>query len=153
MANDAGTEVPVLTITRVFEAPREKVFDAWLDPVQLAKWMGPGNVRAEIDLVDAKVGGRYRIVMHPEPGMTPVVGGVYREIKRPERLVFTWKWEGAHPDGSAGVDTLVTLTFADRNGKTEMTLRHEGFESVQSRDSHDHGWSGSFDKLADAVKT
>ena len=151
MANATAAEAKVLVIKRVFDAPREAVFDAWLDPAQLAKWMGPRGVRAEVDALEAKVGGRYRIVMHPEPGMTPVVGGEYREIARPERLVFTWQWETGGPNDTPGANTLVTLTFTDVGGKTEMTMHHEGFESADSRNSHEHGWSGSFDKLAELL--
>src|SRR5688572_22323983 len=93
-AGDAST---TLVMKRSFDAPREKVFDAWMDPKQLGKWMGPSGVRAEAPLLEPKVGGRYRIVMHLDSGATPAVGGVYREIARPDRLVFTWAWETPHP--------------------------------------------------------
>lgn len=151
MAAKAEAETWLLTISRNFEAPREAVFDAWLDASQLAKWMGPRGVRAEIDLVEPRVGGRYRIIMHPKSGGTPTVSGVYREISRPDRLVFSWTWENAHPDGSAGVETIVTVTFEDDAGRTKMTLQQEGLETKETRDSHEHGWSGSFDKLAEAL--
>ena len=140
-----------LVMTRVFDAPREKVFDAWVDGKQLSKWMGPQGVTANAEVAEGKVGGRYRIVMHIPTGDKPAVGGVYREIKRPERLVFTWTWETQHPGGMSGHETLVTLTFRDVGGKTEMTMRHEGFESAESRDNHNQGWTGSFDKLAEAL--
>lgn len=151
MATEAEADPSVLIVSRNFDAAREAVFDAWLDAAQLAKWMGPRGVRAEIALVEPRVGGRYRIIMHPESGGTPTVSGVYREISRPGRLVFSWTWENAHPDGSAGVETIVTLTFEDEEGKTKMTLRQEGHETKESRDSHEHGWSGSFDKLSEAL--
>ena len=151
MAAEAKAEALVLIVSRKFEAPREAVFDAWLDPVQLSQWMGPRGVRAEIDYVEPKIGGRYRIIMHPESGGTPTVGGVYREISRPDRLVFSWRWENAHPDGSAGIETMVTVTFEEESGLTKMTLRQEGHETKESRDSHEHGWAGSFDKLAEAL--
>jgi uncharacterized protein YndB with AHSA1/START domain len=151
MTNKAEAEGLVLIVSRSFDAPREVVYDSWLDAAQLAKWMGPRGVRAEIDTVEPKVGGRYRIIMHPESGGTPTVSGVYREISRPDRLVFSWTWENAHPDGSAGVETIVTLTFEEDGGKTKMTLRQEGLETQESRDSHEHGWSGSFDKLREAI--
>ncbi len=86
MGNEAATEESVLVVSRSFEASREAVFDAWLEATQLAKWMGPHGVRAEIDALEPKVGGRYRIIMHLEPGGTPTAGGVYREISRPDRL-------------------------------------------------------------------
>jgi uncharacterized protein YndB with AHSA1/START domain len=147
----AGEAPITLVLKRVFDAPREKVFDAWIDPRQLGAWMGPRGVRAEAPVLEAKVGGRYRVVMHMDSGQTPAVGGVYREIARPERLVFTWAWEGEHPGGVANHETLVTLTFRDVGGKTEMTMRHDGFENDAARDSHSHGWNGSFDKLGEML--
>ena len=151
MAKEAETDALVLVVSRGFEAPREVVFDAWLSAGQLANWMGPHGVRAEIEVVEPKVGGQYRIIMHPESGGTPTVSGFYREISRPDRLVFSWTWENAHPDGSPGVETIVTVTFEDEGDKTKMTLRQEGFETKESRDSHEHGWTGSFDKLAKSL--
>ena len=141
-----------LVITRSFDAPRERVFDAWLDPVGIGKWIGPRNIRAEALESSPKVGGNYRIQMRGTDGSDgPIVSGIYREIVRPERLVFTWAWETAHSQGMPGGETIVTLTFRERGGKTEMTLRHEGFPAKESRDSHDKGWNGSFDKLAELL--
>jgi uncharacterized protein YndB with AHSA1/START domain len=141
-----------LLITRTFAASRERVFDAWLDPKQIAKWIGPRTVRPEVTEMFAKGGGRYRIHMRRDDGADgPVVGGQYREILRPERLVFTWMWESAHPMGHEGHETTITLTFRDLGGKTEMTLRQEIFDSKDSRDSHSQGWTASFDKLAEML--
>ena len=141
-----------LVITRSFDAPRERIFDAWLDPAQIAKWIGPRSIRAETLESSAKVGGLYRIHMRGTDGSDgPIVSGVYREIVRPERLVFSWAWETAHSQGMAGDETVVTLIFRERGGKTEMILRHEGFATKESRDSHDKGWNGSFDKLAELL--
>ena len=144
----------VLVITRVFDAPRERVFDAWLDPDQaIAKWIGPRSVAAEALELTPKTGGHYRIHMRGADGSGgPTVAGVYREISRPERLVFTWKWETGHPMGAAGQETLITLTFrALAPAKTEMTLRHELFETKDSRDSHNQGWNASFEKMAELL--
>ena len=71
--------------------------------------------------------------------------------ERPERLVFTWAWETDHPGGMSGKETLVTVIFRDVGGKTEMTLRHEFFESQESRDSHNGGWNASFEKFSEAL--
>ena len=154
MANPATQSASAdltLLITRTFNAPREAVFDAWLDPKQIGKWIGPRNISAEAKELTAKPGGCYRIFMRGSDGKGPIVGGVYREIVRPERLVFTWMWETGHPMGLAGHETLVTLTFRELGAKTEMTMRHEHFESKEARDSHNQGWSGSFDKLAEVL--
>jgi uncharacterized protein YndB with AHSA1/START domain len=141
-----------LVMTRSFDAPRERVFDAWLDPTQIATWIGPRSVRAETMELSPKPGGRYRIHMRGVDGSDgPIVSGNYREIVRPERLVFTWAWETAHARGMPGDETIITLTFRERAGKTEMTLRQEGFSVKESRDSHNQGWNGSFDKLAELL--
>jgi uncharacterized protein YndB with AHSA1/START domain len=74
------------------------------------------------------------------------VHGVYREIVIPDRLVFTWNWEGGPPFGS---DTLVTLEFHDAAGGTEIVLTHERFETEQARDEHTKGWHGCLEKLSE----
>ena len=141
-----------LVITRTFDAPRERVFDAWLDPEQIGKWIGPRSIRAEVMELTQQVGGRYRIHMRRTDGSSgPIIAGIYREIVRPERLVFTWAWQTEHSQGMPGDETVITLIFRERGGKTEMTLRHEGFPTKESRDSHNQGWNGSFDKLAETL--
>jgi uncharacterized protein YndB with AHSA1/START domain len=92
-----------LVITKTFDAPRERVFDAWLDPKIISQWIGPRSISAEAQLLEPRVGGRYRIFMRGSDGKGPMVGGIYREIKRPERLVFTWAWEEDHPHGTPGL--------------------------------------------------
>ncbi len=129
-----------LEITRRFEAPPECVFDAWLSKAW-GSWIGPRTIRGEVTLLEPKVGGRYRIVMHRPDETTLAVEGVYREIERPTRLVLTWVWQ----DGS--VETVITLSFRPAGTGTEMTIRHEGFSSAERRDSHVNGWNGSFEKL------
>jgi uncharacterized protein YndB with AHSA1/START domain len=79
------------------------------------------------------------------------LGGVYREIVAPERLVFTHAWDNAQ--GVPGHETLVTVTFVERSGKTDMTFRQAVFESVGERDGHQGGWTECFDKLAQHLKT
>ena len=74
------------------------------------------------------------------------LGGVYREIVEPERLVFTHACDDA--DGKPGHEMLVTVTLADQCGKTKLTFRQAFFESVDSRDEHAGGWAACFDKLA-----
>ena len=100
---------PPLVVTRIFAAPRERVFKAWTDPNQLSRWFGPSDeytAKAEIDL---RVGGAYRLEMHHSGGNVHTVVGTYREIIPPEKLSFTWQWEG-----SPAPDTLVTIDFVCR---------------------------------------
>jgi glutathione S-transferase len=137
-----------LQVSRFIRAPREKVFDAFVTRQGLAAWMGPRSLTVPEASVDARVGGRYRVVMRARDGSTYVVGGVYRELARPERLVFTWRWEGAD---MPGVETLVTVRFAQREGGTQLTVHHTGFPDAGMRDSHGQGWNSSLNKLIDLL--
>ena len=134
-----------LTMTRRFDAPPPRVFEAWLDPEQVAQWMGPRGVRARVSQLDARVGGSYAITMLMSDGKAVEVGGSYREITRHTRLVFTWKWQHDMQD------TLVTLTFRPVGKATDMTIEHSGFTSAETRDNHNQGWAGCFDKLAELL--
>ena len=134
-------EYPVtLEMTRHFDAPPEHVFDAWLQK-SWGDWAGPPGVKGEVTLLEPRVGGHYRVVMHTPNGGTLTVGGVYKEIVRPSRIVMSWKWE--HEDA----DTLLTLSFQARNGGTDLTLHHTGFAAAERRDGHNLGWIGTLDKL------
>ena len=77
------------------------------------------------------------------------VGGVYREIIPPERIVSTHAW--LSPDGTPGHETLMTVDLAARGDRTEMTFRQTGFESVEERDGHRDGWSECFDRLEEQL--
>jgi uncharacterized protein YndB with AHSA1/START domain len=136
----------VLEMRRPIRASREKVFDAWTDPQQLKEWFAVSEGFATpIAEVDLKVGGRYRLGMKA-PGDNPllVVGGIYREIVRPERLVFTWRWESGDP---LEPETLVTVEFLEHHGITEVILKHELFTGMPQRDKHGEGWAGCLDNL------
>ncbi len=142
-----------LTLTRTIRAPRAKVFEAFVNPDLLRKWFGPRGHTVAETTIDAKVGGHYRIVMQPAAGKTFTVGGVYREIAPPSRLVFTWKWEGE--DMGAMGETLVTVTLNERRGEhgveTEVQLQHAGFPAPEAKAAHNDGWSSSLNCLVDLV--
>ena len=135
-----------LTLTRVFDAPRELVFEVWTEPEHLARWWGPTGFTTpscEIDLVE---GGRWRTRIHNATnGLRLRSSGVYQEIRRPERLVFTFAWEIA---GSRAPDMLVTVTFADFDGRTEMTFHQTPFDSIAQQNDHIDGWIQCFADLA-----
>lgn len=139
-----------LVLTRMLDAPREAVFAAWTDAQQMSRWMGPGAIRAEVETMDARIGGSYRIVFHGthNPSGMNIVHGVYREIVPPSRLVFTWAWEEDMATHRLGHESIVTVTLRAIGSRTELTLRHEKLESKESRDSHLHGWDGCLDKFA-----
>jgi uncharacterized protein YndB with AHSA1/START domain len=133
---------PPLIVTRIFAAPRDRVFKAWTDPNQLARWFSPADdytVKAQVDL---RVGGTYRLEMRHSGGNVMAVFGTYREVIVPEKLSFTWQWEGG-----AGPDTLVTIDFAPVGNSTEITMTHQKFTDLETRDKHNDGWLGCFGRL------
>ena len=144
----AGPADRELVITRVFDAPRGLVFKAWTGPEHLECWQGaPRGFTVTAHKMEVRPGGAYRVCMRSPEGVDHWLQGVYREIVEPERLVFTHVWLDAQ--GRPGKETLVTITFAERGGKTELTLHQTGFKSVESRDGHKGGWTSTFDRLAD----
>jgi uncharacterized protein YndB with AHSA1/START domain len=149
MATTKPSLEAIIHITRTFAAPREKVFRAWTEPQELKKWWaaGPGYT-TPIAEVDLRVGGRYRLGMKPpDKDVVHIVGGAYREVQRPSRLVYTWVWEGSSAPG-----TLVTVEFRDQGASTEVTLVHEPFADSQSREQHLAGWTGCLDRLTNLVE-
>jgi len=143
-ANVAMDTVPALRLTRSFSAPREAVFKAWTDPEELAKWFGPTGITARDVKVDLRPGGNYSLMMVGEKGTHPL-SGVYREIKAPERLVFSWIWGAGDLDG---VEMQVTVEFEDtKDGGTMLTLTHERLPSLEASEHHTQGWTGCLDSL------
>ena len=138
-----------LVITRVLDAPRSLVFKVWTQPEHLARWWGPKGFTAPSCKMDLRPGGAWRACIRSPEGTEHRMQGSYREIVEPERLVFTFAWED--DEGESGHQTLVTVTFAEQDGKTRLTFHQATFESVESRDSHHGGWSETFDRLADYV--
>jgi len=145
----AETQTPTaLRITRTLRAPREKVFRAWTDPQAIARWFAPGDdFRTTVFELDLRPGGRYSIEML-QGDQPHRVAGTYVEIRPPERLVFTWKWE--NEPAHAG-ESLVTLELFDRGGSTELVLTHDRIAEQASRDEHEKGWGGCLARLENFV--
>jgi uncharacterized protein YndB with AHSA1/START domain len=118
---------------RVFDAPRELVFDAWTKPEHLRRWFGREGDELIICEVDLRPGGRYRFVWRLREGGEMGLGGEYREVVRPERFVATEVFEGDEMEVMGG-GTLNTTTFEERDGKTLMTITSL-YRSREARDS------------------
>ena len=150
-----------IVITRVFDAPRELVFDAWTKPEHLTAWWAPKGCTTPHCTVDLRAGGSFHYCMRLPDGRDIWGIGLYREIVRPERIVYAdWfadekgnKVLPSHYGMSAGhpAETLVTVTFVQRGRGTQLTLRHSIPESVQEREATGQGWSEMLDRLADHV--
>jgi len=136
----------MLLVSRTYRATRERVFRAWTDPEELRKWFAVGEgFTTPIAEVDLRVGGRYRLGMQP-PGDDGVliVGGTYRQILPPEKLVFTWRWESPNDDEP---ETLVTVEFHEQEAATEVVILHERFADAAQREQHRGGWAGCLNQL------
>jgi uncharacterized protein YndB with AHSA1/START domain len=142
---NARTADDELLITRTFDAPASVLFALWSDPKHMKRCMGPENFTCPEAEIDFRVGGAYRAMIKSAEHGENWFGGVYREIERNRRLVFTFAWDNDGP--SAGAETLVTITFEERDGKTVQTFHQRPFRDVERRDSHVGGWSEAFDKL------
>jgi uncharacterized protein YndB with AHSA1/START domain len=100
-------------ITRVFDAPRRLVFEAWTRPEHLMRWWGPRDLTLSRCEVDLRPGGAWRFVLRALDGNEYGFGGEYREILPPERLVYTFRF-----DGAPGAEAVETLSFVEKDGKT-----------------------------------
>lgn len=143
-----------LQLTRVFDAPRELVFRAWTDPNQFQQWFGAAACEGsslESAKMDARVGGKYRLQMRRADGEYFTTVGIYREVKPPERLVFTWQFEKDGAGDQFGEveppEMLVTVDFKARGTQTELVLTHEKFASEESRNRHEEGWTRCLEQL------
>ncbi|MDU8945335.1 SRPBCC family protein [Ovoidimarina sediminis] len=129
-----------LKVTQQIAAPPERVFDAWLDPRMLTKFITPDPGFAEPEVSnDPREGGRFDIIMKADRDLPH--WGIYKVIDRPKRLVFTWVSEWSLED------SVVTLTFAPKDGGTEVTLVHERFKNEEIRDNHERGWGSILARL------
>lgn len=137
----------VLVIERVFDAPRQLVFDAWTQSEHMAKWWGPRGFKSTVLRNELRPGGAYRIHMLGPDG-DHWNQGVYREVVPPERLVMVGSWADAQGNPTRP-ETTLTLIFEELAGKTKLTLHNAIFESTTARDMHNSGWSSALDCLAE----
>jgi uncharacterized protein YndB with AHSA1/START domain len=136
-----------LTLTRLYDAPRDLTFRAWTQPEHLRRWSAPHGFTIPFADGDLRPGGAWHATMIAPDGTAHRLVGTYRDIVPPARLVFSHAWLGA--DGTPGVETRVTVTFEDRGGRTLLTLVQSGFGSVDSRDGHAGGWTETLERLSE----
>jgi uncharacterized protein YndB with AHSA1/START domain len=138
-----------ITITRVFDAPRALVFKAWTDAKLLAQWWGPKGFTNPVCEIDPQVGGALRIHMRAPDGSIYPMKGEIREIVAPERLAFTNI--AVDEAGNHIIEGFTTVTFADEDGKTRLTLHTRGSAIVEKAVAYlqgmEMGWTMSIDKL------
>ena len=135
-----------LRITRVFDAPRVLVFEAWSKPDHLKRWFAPNGFTVPACEMDFRVGGAYRLCMRGF-GRDHWVHGVYREIVVPERMVWTGILE------SDGNETVTMITFADDGGKTRLSVHQTFSIETDSTRGARQGWTQTLQHLAEYVAT
>ena len=142
--------VPQIVITREFDAPRELLFRAHIDPELLVQWLGPRTLSMTIDHLDARHGGTWRYIHRDADGNEYAFHGVYHGTPSPERIVQTFEFEGA-----PGHVSLETLTFEERGGRT-LLRQNAVFQSVEDRDAQiqsgmEEGVNDSTERLDELV--
>jgi uncharacterized protein YndB with AHSA1/START domain len=147
---EAAVGKPTITLTRVLDASRQRVFDACTQPDQLTRWWGPRGFVLSTCEIDLRPGGAYRFVQRGPDGKEHAFKGIYREIVPPERLVYT---QCLDVEPWASREELITMTLTDQSAKTKLTI-NEFFTSVEDRDAvlnfgGEDGAIQSLDRLAD----
>ncbi len=144
-----------VTVTRLINAPRQRVWKAWTDPKLLAQWWGPRGFTNPVCEVEARAGGRILIHMSGF-GMLAPMSGTFKEVVEPERLVFT---NNAYFDASLAkvlIKAVTTVTFKEEGGKTRLTVHNAVLkaapEAAQALEGMEPGWTQSIDKLEEFLK-
>ncbi len=150
-----------IVTTRMLDAPRELVWNYWIDPKLLVKWAGFQDFASPVCTIDFRVNGRYFIDLRSPEGRHFRCTGVYREIIDRKQIICTTSFTDEQGNVVSAVyyglsrdfpaEMLVTMTFDDRDGKTLMTLRHDGLPPGSMTDLIREGWSRSFDKLTTRI--
>ena len=150
---------PTLTLTRIFDAPRDLVFKVWTDPKHIVNWWGPGGFTAPYATVDLRVGGALHYCMRGPDGKEYWSKGFFHEIIPPEKIVYTMFFSDKEGNMRTPADCglgndfptemLDTVTFETLSGnKTRLTLRRSTPLAISKRYMEDQGWNSSLDKFA-----
>ena len=133
---------PVLEMARTFNAPINRVFEAFTDPAIMQKWWGYEGVRVIRCNSDTVVGGSYLIELHAADGTVFIVSGTYTKVNSPTALEFTWAW---HQGGERGPETTVKMAFTSDGDKTNLHLWQGTF--TDGCTEHYKGWFGCFERV------
>lgn len=140
----------ILGQERVFDAPRERVFEAVTVPTELAEWWGPHGFTTPDIQLDLRVGGTYRFTMQPPDGEAFHLSGEFLEVDPPDRLSFTFRWDEPDPDDR---ETVVVLSLRSVDGATSVSLSQGEFATEGRLELHRQGWADSFEKLDVLLRT
>jgi uncharacterized protein YndB with AHSA1/START domain len=133
-------------VRRHLSASVERVFSAFAQPETVARWLRPApEVKLTVLELDFREGGSYRFAYDTPEGQRMLVGGTYRSIEPPARLVFSWLIDP--PDEHAGIESLVTVTITSQGAGTELSILHERFGRADASARHAQGWAGALELL------
>lgn len=146
VANDIGSSRPLreIVLTREIAAPRALLFRLWTEPEHLMRWWGPQDMTAPSVSVDLQEGGAWRHCILAPDGTEYWSHGRYLEIVPPERLVFTFTWEGA--DGKSGHPMQVTVELHELGEKTRLVFRKVELPDDTELKLQSEGWAEALDK-------
>jgi len=143
-------EKPSHTLTRSYPVAPEKVWRAWTDPEAIARWWGPGGEQpVALAELDVRVGGHFHIVFGGPQGTDHEVCGIYQEVVPNRKLVFTWIWPRTTPER----ESVVTIELRRSGSGTELLFRQEKLFDEAVRDGHRRGWTESFIKLEQFLRS
>lgn len=137
----------VVVLTRMFEAPLHVVYEVWTRPAHIRRWWGPRGFTTLSCEFDVRPAGSWRVESLSPEGNRHTEVGVFREVVPRKRLVFTHAWE--QQDGTRSRETLVSVAFTRHGNRTRVDFHQAVFDSVQSRDGHEVGWSSAFELLSE----
>jgi uncharacterized protein YndB with AHSA1/START domain len=143
--NNGDPGRPTARLSRRFLHPREKVFRAWSDPALVIRWFGGADDSPIKVTMDCRTGGGYQIVFSEASR----IEGEYLAVEKPARLVFSWRHVQTLDDGAEKPtpESLVTVTFEETGGETELTVLHERLSSEAGRAGVSARWLECFDTI------
>jgi len=139
-----------ILFTRVFDAPRELVWEAWTKPGHIARWWGPNGYTVPACKLDFREGGKIHLDMQGPDGNVYPADGVYREISKPEKIVIDGIAEETHPcGGGLPPRAVLTITFAEQEGKTFFSMLTQFESKNRMQAANDNGYSVSWEMCFD----
>lgn len=137
--------VPALVIRRTFAASPQRVYEAWTNPELAKQFLCPAGVTIGEVKMDVRPGGAYTIEMLHDDHEPFVAYGTYEDVVPGSRLIMSWRWQEDNP--AEEHETRLTVEFNPHGAGTELVLTHENLASLESRASHEHGWTTLLEKF------